>query len=515
MGSYRQLRFLLWLVGGWAVMLVLLWWNRRYFHVALPLVGGTCDEDDIPRTTRYRECTPEEIVRALSPTTPLPGNLGGGRRQTRRVVHQAPDANGTMAAEPGDAGPIVYKSPYTLLHWTRHHGTQMNFKTITDELGIAMDTLNPDCFLPYAPTTQHAAFVITTGLIPILCAKYPVIVVSDTGPDVLPFLQCSACANNKFVMEWTTRWDLRYSGRKMYTRYMYMRLMRERYERHDGSITFIANNPWDQFYFRRGTGWSNVTVPVVRPLGVNTAPVKRDVIADPATPHTLVTSPTGPWDAYFLARLKSKGIQFKHIHKYGGPYTLKHYKAHLMLPYQSSVMKMYENLRAGVTTIIPSARLYRKIALEWGLEHTAPIVPMEEWTEYVEYYCDTFREYFFTYDSWEELRELVASPFIAGEGDDRVTRGQRLMETMAAESVASWKQVFVDLGVLGPAVESAVAAEALNPYAATPSPLPPLPERMVPESRRSKPPVAPAVEVLPADMVSPNPPLPRPIGALG
>ncbi|KAI9310349.1 hypothetical protein BDR26DRAFT_814530, partial [Obelidium mucronatum] len=39
---------------------------------------------------------------------------------------------------------------------------------------------------------------------------------------------------------------------------------------------------------------------------------------------------------------------------YGGPKTLKKYKAYIEFPYQVSTMKLYENLAEGVLMLIPS-----------------------------------------------------------------------------------------------------------------------------------------------------------------
>lgn len=51
---------------------------------------------------------------------------------------------------------------------------------------------------------------------------------------------------------------------------------------------------------------------------------------------------------------------------FGGPSALKQYRALIDLPYQTSTMKMYENLAMGVITLVPTPAYLKKLVAMRG-----------------------------------------------------------------------------------------------------------------------------------------------------
>ncbi|KAI8606841.1 hypothetical protein BC830DRAFT_1159934, partial [Chytriomyces sp. MP71] len=121
----------------------------------------------------------------------------------------------------------------------------------------------------------------------------------------------------------------------------------------------------------------------------------------------------------------------EHAH-YGGPQTLRNFKAYLEFPYQVSTMKLYENLAAGVVMLIPTPRFLETLWKNrdheilyhmWSLRrlprrrlfrlqrplHTARL-GFPRWSAFMDYYAPEFAPYIYYFDSWEELLALAALP---------------------------------------------------------------------------------------------------------
>jgi hypothetical protein len=140
-------------------------------------------------------------------------------------------------------------------------------------------------------------------------------------------------------------------------------------------LKYVANNPFDAFYVQRETGMWNLTMPIIRPMGADTVPVNQDVANDPATKDTLFVLLNYPTDWALWDKVKEMKIPVKELGRhYGGAKTLAFYRAHIFLPYQCSVMKMIENLAAGVPTLIPAPEFYKKISVGGG-GCLAPLLP--------------------------------------------------------------------------------------------------------------------------------------------
>jgi hypothetical protein len=84
---------------------------------------------------------------------------------------------------------------------------------------------------------------------------------------------------------------------------------------------------------------------------------------------------------------------------------------------------------------------------EWGIEHTKNVVPYANWTLYVEHYGPTFKDYFFHFDSWEHLRDIVSKPGSI-QTDDRVARGVKFAEKLKRDNLQAWRDLFKEIGAL-------------------------------------------------------------------
>jgi hypothetical protein len=354
----------------------------------------------------------------------------------------------TSSEVPTSSAPMA-----NILYVSRHHGTRVNFYAAASAYGLEVDFMDPTCYQTYGVPIVAAKVFADEPAVALMCTRYPVIVVSDTTPDATPFLVTDACRHTHIVLEITNRfdWEVKLFPADLPS---YLELMRRRLlETRAGNfrLSAIANNPWDAFYFRKLTGVWDLEIPIIRPLGMDTVPLNEAVANEPATPVTTVMLLNAGADYGLRRMLRWFSIPFRALpHHYGGPKTLAKYKALVFLPYQLSIMKMLENLRAGVVTLIPTPEFYHRIALNWpiwGTYKDMKLVP-GNWTEYNEFYCPEFRDYFYHFGSWRELRDILARDEV--QTDDRVQRGQLVAAEYMRKGVRQWGGVYERLGLLPP-----------------------------------------------------------------
>jgi hypothetical protein len=94
--------------------------------------------------------------------------------------------------------------------------------------------------------------------------------------------------------------------------------------------------------------------------------------------------------------------------------TIAAFKCFVHIPYQVSEMKMNENMAEGAVTLIPSAQFMKTLSHEVpdlrepiDAENNHQLNANESWTDFVEFYTPRYRDYFYTFDSWEELKRDV------------------------------------------------------------------------------------------------------------
>jgi hypothetical protein len=142
-------------------------------------------------------------------------------------------------------------------------------------------------------------------------------------------------------------------------------------------------------------------------------------------------------------------IPFHHLPKrYGGPLALLQYRAVIMIPYQASTMKMYENIAHGVVMLVPSPRLLGVMISGPGYELSAAgktydVAGGVAGYKYIECYSDELKDFFYTFDSLEDLRRILESDVI----DTRNVRdlGPVYWEGVRERGRKSWRMVFDSL----------------------------------------------------------------------
>lgn len=197
---------------------------------------------------------------------------------------------------------------------------------------------------------------------------------------------------------------------------------------------------------------------MIRPFGYSSLP------APPAPPPAVAKLPVlfqYSNTVHFASVLSSAGIPFHHLPKhYGGPAALRQYRAVLMIPYQASTMKMYENIAHGVVMLVPSPRLLGFLISGPGYELSAAgktfdVAGGVAGYKYIECYNDDLKvcccmfstfiisqDFFYTFDSLADLKRILASDVI----DTRNVRknGPVYWEGVRERGRSDWRRVFAE-----------------------------------------------------------------------
>lgn len=64
------------------------------------------------------------------------------------------------------------------------------------------------------------------------------------------------------------------------------------------------------------------------------------------------------------------------------------------------------------------------------------------WYKFIEFYSEDLRDYYYQFDSLEELKSLVSSPVIDSKNVKQ--RGPELWAKMRVQGIDEWKDVFTD-----------------------------------------------------------------------
>ncbi|KXZ48455.1 hypothetical protein GPECTOR_27g625 [Gonium pectorale] len=205
-------------------------------------------------------------------------------------------------------------------------------------------------------------------------------------------------------------------------------------------VWWITNNPYEAEHMRR----SRVELPAARHLMIR--PVGFALLNVP--PRTgkqkrfVIVSKHKGDRSCLIPELKKKGllkvadVAGKH---YGGPKGLATYDAVIHVPYQVSIMGMYETLAAGGVYMLPSAKFVRRMPKmctgslipRWVLEPNN--IGLMEW-----YHTD-FKEAFVYFDSWGHLASILTDPKTADLLKAKREMGRRIMARIREQSLASWR----------------------------------------------------------------------------
>ncbi|KAG2484613.1 hypothetical protein HYH03_016567 [Edaphochlamys debaryana] len=244
-----------------------------------------------------------------------------------------------------------------------------------------------------------------------MCHMADILVFSDTIPDARPLIE-GGCTTPLILLV-TNRYDYGIEGPdyEAYTNIM-------KHAANQSHIWWVVNNPYESYYIRmRGVPLPEERLLQLRPAGVCLLPPAS--LNSPERPRVALVQPTGPEhleNTFIAPWIKEQGLtEFVRMYRqhYGGPTVLARHRGVLSVPYQTSVMKMYEGLTAGAVFIIPSPTFFVKLL---GQHNNSMMVMCcrdlierhpNDWRQYFDWYHEDFIQAHLMYDSWDELRDII------------------------------------------------------------------------------------------------------------
>lgn len=297
---------------------------------------------------------------------------------------------------------------------SRHVGTTADFKYMADNLQLEnVDYFDSSDWLKFRDSKENYEAFVENDKIREICSQYDAIFVSDLLSDGWPFImgEKPKCKNVHFVV--TNRFDygVRNPDRKQFSDDLTRALNRQDEYR----AKLVVNNLFEVPYMEsRGVKIPELDkTPLIRPFGSTTIPPNKDqvkeescliiarVSQDRTLLHQLVKDNTG-YDCKVLEG------------HYGGPRTLNRYNSVVVhLPYQVSIMKMWENLNYGILMAIPSPEFFTKICNEntcgetEDVFETKKVFDDKKWKDYVDFYLPGWEDCFLQFNSWDQLKEII------------------------------------------------------------------------------------------------------------
>ncbi|KAJ3074505.1 hypothetical protein HDU98_011095 [Podochytrium sp. JEL0797] len=232
------------------------------------------------------------------------------------------------------------------------------------------------------------------------------------------------------------------------------------------TLVWIANNNFERAYIEYRLGIKLPFIRVLRPLGVvgneqnyeyppDLPPPSLDTLLALNHSHTKVFHLL---DEYTMPLLV---VPNEHA-RYGGPATLRQFKAFLEFPYQVSTMKLYENLAAGVVMVVPAPQLLEeiwkngnhKVFYFMQVLHSLPPSPhphipgFPAWSAHMDYYSPTFAPYIYYFKSFEELRWLGRMDAARLDWRDVREKRGRWYDDVRGKSREGWRGVWREMGYI-------------------------------------------------------------------
>lgn len=106
-------------------------------------------------------------------------------------------------------------------------------------------------------------------------------------------------------------------------------------------------------------------------------------------------------------------------------------------------MKWYENLAEGVITLVPTPRFLKELNDNYRELDFVMISPTfgtgDEWYKFIEVYGDDLGEYFYQFDSLQDLKSIIEKDDI--DVNNVRERGPVRMQKLREASLESWKNV--------------------------------------------------------------------------
>lgn len=332
-----------------------------------------------------------------------------------------------------------------VFYFSRHLGTTNDFKFMAEALQLERVT--------YADAGAHFGFrsdkntyksILDSGLVEKVCSEFDVIVISDSLADGWGFIMSGApkCKNIVFVT--TNRFDI---GVRDDEKEQYFADFNSALNRKDGyRARLIVNNPFEVEYYKHRT----IDVPedyrLIRPFGNSDIAVKSNngknaacmILGRVEQDHTLLHN---------LVKEKT-GIEcLKFPEHYGGPRSLSQYDSIVVhLPYQVSIMKMWENLAYGVLMAIPSPKFYVELCNEHECRQqedvkTAIDLIGDEWFKYSEFYLPGWEKCLIQFENWDHLKSILETR----DYQKNINLCRDMMLSLREQELRAWKEVLIEL----------------------------------------------------------------------
>ncbi|KAJ3307489.1 hypothetical protein HDU76_004634 [Blyttiomyces sp. JEL0837] len=294
-------------------------------------------------------------------------------------------------------------------------------------------------------TSEKSNRVVSAHAASFLCQSSDVIIIGDTMPDARPIFQqltsdggCQA----KIVVELTNRFDWEVGGGDGL--YDLVKKLAEDDGRKYPNLFWVANNPWEARYLYLQTG-AKINARLIRPVGYSSVKPGDDKKGDPKKAAIV-----GTW-GQVQPLLKLHNIPFQEVgNPYGGPEGLKGYKAVVEFPYQSSTMKLYENVATGVVTLAPSAEFFEELVLNGTIWHWPwgnKLGEQPDWANYIEIYNSVFEPYINYFNSFSELSTLINDKTTEEiDAKNSRTKGPEFYRKVRKQSLQAWARLFRDMG---------------------------------------------------------------------
>lgn len=339
-------------------------------------------------------------------------------------------------------GPAKFNVARKIAYVSRHIGTKTDFQYMENHLQLEnVDYYDSSKYFGFQSTIEEYKSIIYDGTVEEICSKHDAVFVSDSLADGWPFIMDGEqhCKNVVFVI--TNRFD--YGARKE-DKELFARDFNHSLNRDDEyRAKIIVNNLFEVPYLaEKGVDIPDYH-PLIRPFGYNSVPMQT------------LSKDDDDFSCLIIARVTQDEVLMRDLvaehtshhckvlpAHYGGPKTLSEYRSIVVhLPYQVSIMKMWENLAYGVQMVIPSPHFFTEICEKNTCNEIKDVVQSkkifgeEDWSNYVDFYLPGWEKCFIQYRNWDELDDILTRKDYLKD----VNFCRNKMEELRELNLQSWK----------------------------------------------------------------------------
>lgn len=339
----------------------------------------------------------------------------------------------------------IFNVAQKIFYFSRHYGTTTDFQFMANALQLENVTcLNPKSYFEFFSDRNTYKSILDSGYVEQICSSYDAIFISDSLADGWAFIMNKnlKCKNLVFVI--TNRFDVgvRDSEKEHFAEDFAFAINRN--DKYRAKV--VVNNPFEVPYCKG----KNVPIPedhrLIRPLGNTDIPVIAAIVEHVAC--MILGTMRQDLDLMFALVRENTGIECTKFEMfYGGPRTLSQHNSIVVhLPYQVSIMKMWENLAHGVLYAIPSPRHYKEICethrCEDGFFVRGAIDLLgENWSKYSDFYLPGWERCFIQFDSWSQLSDILVKKSYL----ENVNFCRNKMMDLRTQELQAWKSLLLEL----------------------------------------------------------------------